>query len=761
MKSYRIRPASGWAILMISVMAVSPLVFAQTPPSRTAPPTQAAASQAASPRARFILSSTQYVDADFLEQSEKEKKLTASGSVAIYYNEIILYADQVVFDQETKDLLAVGHVTVIRPDEAFSADRLTFNMETGLGEGTNVVGLVQPAYRYESSSIQRVTPILFHLGKSKITACAQPVPRWEFSASKANFMRDEYIEMWNPVLRVKNIPLFWFPYIKYPLNPERETGFLMPQIGYSQRKGFTFTEQFYWAIARNMDMTFSMDYYGAAGAGGGLESRYLFADGTWGQLNAYTFFYNTPAEGEKPDNAVLFRWQHSQQLPGKISFVASVDYQNSFSFMREFDNNYARALVFNRSSQVYLTKSWTGANLSVRFSRFETSFPGWDNSIVRQSLPQVGFSTFQRKLWGPLYFSLNATYNNWQYGYGSQFEDGSVRKSSELYIGPTLSLPFNKVPWFTLNMTAAGNLSYYGNSQDPDTGLIVNKGLLSGNYILSASFTGPIIYKIYNPTGPGMRFKHVIEPEISYHYDSPTIDSDKIVTMTGWFFRYHFVTYGLTNRVLMKKGNDPKARAREIFTWGISQALYLDPETSPLSWYRLDDGTIPRFSDISTYVRFFPLEGASLDLSAGYNTYRKTLSSVRASASFGNPSDNLFFSLSWYKSFNPYYTEAYWNREQIGLNGGLKFPRLGLEALGEFEYNIMEKKILYSGLSAVWHYQCIDFKADVRAFFFREKPEVQVRFSFGLGNISSTSDFLGGSQVESAAGAGGRSRRIT
>jgi hypothetical protein len=50
----------------------------------------------------------------------------------------------------------------------------------------------------------------------------------------------------------------------------------------------------------------------------------------------------------------------------------------------------------------------------------------------------------------------------------------------------------------------------------------------------------------------------------------------------------------------------------------------------------------------------------------------------------------------------------------------------------------------------------VDFKLDVRAYFFREEPEVQFRFSVGLGNISSSSDFLGGSQI--GAGSSGGSR---
>ena len=52
--------------------------------------------------------------------------------------------------------------------------------------------------------------------------------------------------------------------------------------------------------------------------------------------------------------------------------------------------------------------------------------------------------------------------------------------------------------------------------------------------------------------------------------------------------------------------------------------------------------------------------------------------------------------------------------------------------------------MMYSAASLVYHYQCLDFKADVRIFFFRDKPEFQFKFSLGLGNIGKTTDFLGG-----------------
>jgi hypothetical protein len=100
--------------------------------------------------------------------------------------------------------------------------------------------------------------------------------------------------------------------------------------------------------------------------------------------------------------------------------------------------------------------------------------------------------------------------------------------------------------------------------------------------------------------------------------------------------------------------------------------------------------------------------------------------------------------VSWFKSINPYRESAIWNRHQISCFTGVKIPELSIEAQGQISYNIQERKMLYTAFNFVYHYQCIDLRADLRIFYFREKPEVQFGISFGLGNIGKTTDFLGG-----------------
>jgi hypothetical protein len=155
-------------------------------------------------------------------------------------------------------------------------------------------------------------------------------------------------------------------------------------------------------------------------------------------------------------------------------------------------------------------------------------------------------------------------------------------------------------------------------------------------------------------------------------------------------------------------------------------------------------GDIDPFSDISGYLRFYPARKYSFDISGAYNPQFDTFTRFRVGARYGSINDNAFLRVNWYKSTNPYYEGVRYDRHQLNFYGGLKMPRLLLDLEAEMDYNIQDKELLYTGLSVVYHYQCLDIRAEVKVFYYRETPETQFRISFGLGNIGKTVDFLGG-----------------
>jgi len=667
-----------------------------------------------------------------------KERIFAVGNVEVRYKDIRLFADRVEINPDTKDAYAEGNVVIHTPDEVMSADKVFFNLDSSKGELKKVFGMIQPSIYYEAESIDKKNENLYSFQKAWITSCTQPTPRWNFSCSRANLKKDDYMEMWNAVFSIKKFPIFYLPYLRYPLNKERATGFLMPQVGYSGAKGFIFGESFYWAIARNMDATFNVDYYSVRGFGRGLEYRYLFSEGTGGNLNAYYFIFKKDPLGQTPANAYLIRFNHNQALPAGFSLAADIDYQSSFEFLREFDNNFKRAVISNRSSQVYLTRAWANFNLSVRASRFETYFAQINNSVISYYLPQISLSSFKIKLFSPLYFSLSSSFNRWEYGWKTDYDAKTQRSSQNLGFNPSLTLPFTSIPWLTLNSTVATNFTYYWQSFAPNSGRVMDEPFLTKNYSLNFELVGPVFFRLFRGADSTPKLKHIIEPSVIYLYESPIASPERLITAYG-FYRYHQLTYSLTNRFLIKQDEMPK----EILTLGLSETFYLAPEDSPLKYYRFN-GKIPKFSDISGYVRFYPATNYSVDFSTYFDPYHKTFSSISLGANLGAPTDSLFLRVNWYKSITPWYQQYLWNRHQIDCFTGVKIPALSIEAQAEVDFNIQERKMLYSAFSFVYDYQCLEFKVDFRIFYFREKPETQFRISFGLGNIGKTTDFLGG-----------------
>jgi LPS-assembly protein len=701
--------------------------------AQTAAPAPAQADSAGQAEVRILARNTE----------QTKDRVFASGDVEIRYGELLLFADRLEYDAGTKDVIAEGNVVLHSGGEVIRAERILYNLRSGGATIENAAGLIQPSIQFEAKKVERRQADLYSLKKASVTACTQPNPRWSFGLSRANIRKDDYIEMWDAVVRIKSVPVLYLPYLRYPLK-ERATGFLMPRIGFAGEKGFSLSQSFYWAIATNMDATVGVDFYLARGTGAGLEYRYLFPGGTKGELNLYYFVYKKEADGTRPGNSSIVRLDHTQALPLGFTLVANVDYQTSYTFLREFDSSFQRALSYTRTTQAYLSRSWRSFNLSARVSRFETYFSQIDDSNVSTSLPQISFNVFKTKLFAPVYFSLATSYTRWQYGWLSEFEAGTERRSSRFSANPTLSLPFSSIPWLTATTSVTGHFNYYGQSLDPETGAIADEPLSAANMSAAIEVVGPVFYRVFYGRDGRARLKNIIEPFVSYSYDSPIGNSDRIVTSYG-FFRNNQMSYGVTSRFLFKDGE----RAVEVFSLSLGQTCYFSPEDGPLSRFPVD-GEPPRLSEIAGTLRFYPKAKFSFDASAAYNPYYDNLSSLRLSATVGARADGNFLTANWFTSRNSWITgvdpaliELY-SRDQVGVFAGLRLPRLFLDLQLEADYNIEEKDLLYTGAQLTYHYQCVDFLIDVRAYYYRDPPDVQVRFSLGLGSIGKTLDFLGG-----------------
>lgn len=114
------------------------------------------------------------------------------------------------------------------------------------------------------------------LKNATYSTCSPLNATWKLAGSSVELNRKAgrgYAK--NVTLRVKDVPVLYVPYLSFPLEKTRKTGFLFPTIASSQESGFNLGFPFYWNIAPNYDDTITPRFFSARGVQLNNLFRYL------------------------------------------------------------------------------------------------------------------------------------------------------------------------------------------------------------------------------------------------------------------------------------------------------------------------------------------------------------------------------------------------------------------------------------------------------------------------------------------------------
>ncbi|WP_295802116.1 LPS assembly protein LptD [uncultured Microbulbifer sp.] len=79
----------------------------------------------------------------------------------------------------------------------------------------------------------------------------------------------------NVRLEIADIPVFYFPYLRFPVGSDRMSGFLFPSISNNETNGWDISIPYYWNIAPQLDATIAPRYIQYRGTGLEVETRHL------------------------------------------------------------------------------------------------------------------------------------------------------------------------------------------------------------------------------------------------------------------------------------------------------------------------------------------------------------------------------------------------------------------------------------------------------------------------------------------------------
>jgi lipopolysaccharide assembly outer membrane protein LptD (OstA) len=728
----------------------------------------------------------------------------ASGNVDIAWEDYRIYADRLEFNRKTGELVARGRVTMTSNETVITGERFHFNVKKRTGQLYETFGQLSPTTRYTSAGMSQEGTGTLKFKKLDFTPCAQCVPRWKITCARGKIKKEKYIEMKHLVFKVKKIPVFYLPYLRYPINKDgRATGILMPRAGKSTTAGEYLLSGFYWAIRPNVDVTLNVDYYSKAGAGFAQELRYLTRN-MKGNIQFYHFNYKDgfspgaaglvgsgePVDEENPAEEAaprkrdyFFKMTHQQDIPffdTKTRLTVNIDRQSDPNFLKLLGSSIDTVVNGAYRSAVGLSSSFSNFKLAVSAARNDT-FDVVNNRLVNRNYsPTLTLNMNQQKL-GPLpgYFSLEAVYTNVdrRYTYYSPDAEGAPDiAANRLILKPSYTVNLIKEPWMQASLSLKSSHNFYDRSRDPEVTKyqqMIEEPLSYGYQTADFTLKGPVFSRVFE--SQRAKLKHLIEPKIMFRYavnvDKEIIDR-LLVLDNGDRPRnaYSYVGFSLGTRLLYKRKPDSEntgkkgyKSAREILSFTVRQDYYLDPAQANL--YRTIDDIYPDFSDLKNTLRVRPVKNFNLDGTLYYSHYLKRFTYFVASLGYTAEKSPVTGSFKYIRRLNPYKYNAAQTGTEAGtgaedeeeeltadsgiitdlIGGGLNIDIKGFPVRldSRVDFDILHRKFRYGRVILSFDYQCITFTAGLKMFNISGRNEVRFDFGFSLGNLGMVRNLLG------------------
>ncbi|MFQ5994319.1 MAG: LPS-assembly protein LptD [Acidiferrobacterales bacterium] len=312
------------------------------------------------------------VQADRVEQTDEHVGLY--GNVELRHEDIRILADQITFKRATEELQATGNVTLENlVGDRYQSPELYLQRDTFTGytaQGSYNLG--KNAARGEANRIVLDGKERAELLETTYTTCPPGKDDWLFKLGELELDKTSNTgTARNATLRFKKVPIFYWPWVRFPLSDERQTGFLFPTLGQSDLRGTELGIPFYWNIAPNYDATITPTWMSKRGLQVSNEFRYLQRPRS-GYLRL-EFLQDDDEFFGRDRWAVSYR--HNEVVGEK--WRANVDYDkvSDNAYLNDFGNNLAIASLTHlprTGSTEYRGRRW---NFRARVLAYQTVDP--------------------------------------------------------------------------------------------------------------------------------------------------------------------------------------------------------------------------------------------------------------------------------------------------------------------------------------------------------------------------------------------------
>ena len=552
----------------------------------------------------------------------------------VYKTEITIKADWIAYDVSLNSIKARGNVAIITDEDHLYAEQATVNLESETGTFTNAtITREEHDLHLEGEVIEKTGYKTYHIENGWVITCKvddDETPPWSFAASDAVVEQDGYAVLKHARFQVKDVPVFYMPWMIVPVKNKRQTGFIFPEFSNSNNSGFGFNLPFFWNISDSTDLTIYTEYMANRGYMPGLEFRYMKSDTDKGVAMANylhdelsdpseTEYYRDTGYTHDNKDRYWFRAKADQTFGDDwitrldIDIVSDRDYLTEFNsgatgfdksneyFLDTFGRSLENKTDDQRANTLKVLKSWgstsfTGELLAINDVRANKSgdTPLWKLPDLSYdgAIPLGGF--------GDLTLDWDSSYvNYWR-------EEGTGGHRFDIY--PKLSAPIPLSQYLESRAEIGIRDTFYmvesyGDSEweHDDT---QNRFL----YDLHAE-VGTTLMRTFGMSSEKYNgLNHQVRPYVEYDF-RPDEDQDDLPYFSSIdrISQQNKITYGIDNffDLLTAKGS-----SKEYGYIKIKQSYSL-----------LDDDSDEPFSDIHAKIKWIPVDSSSIIYKTYFDVY--------------------------------------------------------------------------------------------------------------------------------------------
>jgi LPS-assembly protein len=298
------------------------------------------------------------VSAESIESLDNSATMT--GDVELRKGSLSLDAGFARYNRADSTVVLKDDVLLRQPGILLRGQYAELDTVKGLGELQQAEILsFETGARGTAGRIARPSYDLFLLEKASYTQCTPDNETWSLHAGRIELDFDSGRGVArNTTIKIHDIPIFYSPYLNFPVDDRRATGFLFPTLGVTDNS-LDITIPYYLNLAPNYDLILAPRYVEKHGEALASEFRYLAGYGEWGLKSSYL-----PNDQQTDENRWLVGLTESGYFTS--SWSSKIDY-NRVSDSDYFTDLGLSSIALKRSTHLnqqaalqYYSDNWTG-----------------------------------------------------------------------------------------------------------------------------------------------------------------------------------------------------------------------------------------------------------------------------------------------------------------------------------------------------------------------------------------------------------------